>query len=94
MIPALFTRMCSGPVQPETNSPTEARSARSSRATRTRGLPPAALIADAAFSPASVSRTARVTSAPAPASTRAVSWPMPEEAPVTIARLPVRSTRR
>jgi len=38
--------------------------------------------------PASVSRTASVTSAPAPARARAVSTPMPEEPPVTIARLP------
>ena len=42
-------------------------------------------------SPASVSRTARVTSAPALANARAVSIPMPDEAPVTIARLPERS---
>jgi len=37
-------------------------------------------------------RTASVTSAPALASTRAVSMPMPEEAPVTIARRPRKST--
>jgi len=36
--------------------------------------------------PASALRTARVTSAPAPASARAVSMPMPELAPVTMAR--------
>ena len=39
-------------------------------------------------SPASGSRTARVTSAPAAASARAVSTPMPEAPPVTIARRP------
>src|SRR5580704_1781505 len=39
-----------------------------------------------------LSRTARVTPAPAPASSRAVSTPMPDAAPVTIARLPDRST--
>ena len=42
-------------------------------------------------SPAAVSRTASVTSAPAPLSARAVSIPIPEAPPVTIARLPVRS---
>ena len=42
-------------------------------------------------SPAAVSRTARVTSAPAAASARAVSTPMPDAPPVTIARLPARS---
>ena len=42
-------------------------------------------------SPASVSRTAIVTSAPASASARAVSMPIPDAPPVTIMRLPVRS---
>ena len=42
--------------------------------------------------PAVASRTARVTSAPAVASTRAVSAPIPEDAPVTTARRPCRST--
>jgi hypothetical protein len=37
-------------------------------------------------------RTARVTSAPAEASTLAVSMPIPELAPVTMARRPCRST--
>lgn len=46
----------------------------------------------ATASPASVFRTARVTSAPAPVNARAVSAPMPDEAPVTIARTPPRST--
>jgi len=39
-----------------------------------------------------VFRTARVTSAPAAARARAVSAPIPEDAPVTIARTPERST--
>jgi hypothetical protein len=41
--------------------------------------------------PAARSRTASVTSAPALASARAVSTPMPDEAPVTMARVPARS---
>jgi hypothetical protein len=40
---------------------------------------------------ASVSRTASVTSAPALASARAVSTPIPDEPPVTIVRFPERS---
>ena len=39
-----------------------------------------------------VSRTASITSAPVAASARAVSMPIPDEAPVTIARRPERST--
>ena len=54
--------------------------------------PTVRLMSAAVRSPAAVSRTASVTSAPAPASARAVSMPMPEAPPVTIARLPVRST--
>jgi hypothetical protein len=40
----------------------------------------------ATWSPAAVRRTARVTSAPAEARARAVSTPIPDEPPVTIAR--------
>src|SRR5258708_4230039 len=54
-------------------------------------LPVVAVISAAVRSPASVLRRAIVTSAPAPASARAVSIPMPDEPPVTIARLPDRS---
>src|SRR5689334_22749737 len=43
-------------------------------------------------SPVSVLRTANVTAAPASASARAVSTPIPDDAPVTMARLPDRST--
>src|SRR5262249_15758651 len=49
-------------------------------------------ISAATRSPASVLRTASVTAAPAPASARAVSTPIPEDAPVMTARLPDRST--
>ena len=48
-------------------------------------------ISAAVRSPASTSRTASVTEAPAPASARAVSMPMPDAPPVTMARRPVRS---
>jgi len=88
----LLTRMCSGPLQCATKAATEARSARSSHPTRTEGFPVEEVMSAAVRSPASVLRTASVTSAPAPASVRAVSIPMPDEAPVTIARLSLKST--
>ena len=50
------------------------------------------MMSAAVRSPASMLRTARVTSAPAAASARAVSTPMPDAPPVTTARRPVRST--
>ena len=91
-MPALLTRMCSGPCHEATKASIESRADRSRGATRTaarcRGRPMSAAV----FSPARMSRTARVTSAPALASARAVSTPMPDEAPVTMARRPVRST--
>ena len=77
--PALLTRTCNGPVQARTKPVTEAGSARSSRATCT-----APAIPSATRVPASTLRTANVTSAPADASARAVSTPIPELAPVTI----------
>lgn len=89
--PALLMRTCKGPRQPVTNAATEAWSARSSGATRTSLLPVAATMSCAARSPAAGSRTARVTSAPTPASTRAVSKPMPEVAPVITTLRPDRS---
>ena len=49
------------------------------------------MMSSAVRSPAAMLRTARVTSAPAPASARAVSTPMPDAPPVTMARRPVRS---
>ena len=91
MTPALLTRMCSGPCQAAANAVTEARSARSNAATRTPPLPVVEEISAATRSPAAVSRTARVTSAPAPARARAVSTPMPDAPPVTTVRRPVRS---
>ncbi len=95
-MPALLMRMCSGPSQADANAATEAWSARSSRATRTCLLPvvpvPVVLVIwEAVRSPASRLRTASVTSAPAPASARAVSMPIPDAPPVTMARRPVRS---
>ena len=92
-MPALLMSMCSGPSQAAANAATEAWSARSRRATSTCLLPvvPVPVISAAARSPASTLRTASVTSAPAPASARAVSMPMPDAPPVTMARRPVRS---
>src|SRR5207248_1827181 len=90
-MPALLTSTCSGPRQPATNAATESRSDRSSRATRTCVLPVLAVMSAAARWPALTSRTARVTSALAAASARAVSTPMPDEPPVTMMRRPVRS---
>ena len=90
-MPALLTRMCSGPSQAAANAATEAWSARSSRAASTCLLPVVAVISAAVRSPASTLRTASVTSAPAPASARAVSMPIPDAPPVTMTRRPVRS---
>src|SRR6185436_18716577 len=49
------------------------------------GLPVLSRISAATWLPVAVSRTASVTAAPAPASARAVSTPMPDAAPVTTA---------
>jgi len=57
-------------------------------------LPVVAVMSRAVCSPASVLRTASVTAAPVPASARAVSMPMPDAAPVTTMRRPVRSMPR
>src|SRR3954464_37618 len=54
-------------------------------------LPVVAVMSPAVCSPASVLRTASVTVAPAPARARAVSTPMPDAAPVTTTRRPLRS---
>ena len=94
MIPALLTRTCRGPSHASTKAWMEPRSARSTRPTRTFGLPVSSLISAATAWPAATSRTARVTSAPVRARARAVSTPMPDAAPVTTARRPVRSTPR
>src|SRR5580704_11797399 len=81
----------SGPVQVAVKAITDAGSARSSRPTWTAVLPVVAVMSAAVRWPASASRTASVTSAPTLASARAVSIPMPDAPPVTIARRPVRS---
>src|SRR5258708_7079987 len=89
--PALLMSTSSGSLQPPTKAAMDARSARSTRPTSTVPAPVVAMMAAAVRSPASVSRTASVTAAPAPTSALAVSTPIPEEPPVTIARLPARS---
>jgi hypothetical protein len=86
MTPALAMSRCSGPVHAAVKATTLEGSARSSARTR---VGPS--IAAAAWAPAVVSLTARVTSAPAPANARTVSTPIPDAPPVTIARIPVRS---
>src|SRR5271155_4167787 len=70
MTPALLTRMFSGPSHAATNDATDAGSARSTCATRMWVFPVVASISEATRFPASVSRTARVTSAPVVASAR------------------------
>jgi hypothetical protein len=89
--PALFTSTCNGPRHDDTNSRTDDRSVRSSSATFGAGVPVLAPMSFAARSPASTSRTASVTSAPASASALAVSIPIPDAAPVTTTDRPVRS---
>src|SRR3954463_6250655 len=90
--PALFTKMSSGPVQARMKAATLIRSLRSMTPTSTLSFLVLSRISAATRSPYVVLRTARVTDAPAAASARAVSTPIPDEAPVTIAVLPVRST--
>jgi hypothetical protein len=80
--------MWRGPVQARAKATTDAGSARSSGLASTESLPVAVLIWVAVRSPASVLRTASVTAAPALASASAVSTPIPDEAPVTIACWP------
>ncbi len=92
MTPALLTRMCSGPSHAAAKAATEARSARSSGATRTGAPPVVAAMSSAVRDLDAGKRTAIVTSAPAAASARAVSTPIPDAPPVTIARRPRRST--
>jgi hypothetical protein len=83
--------MCGGPSQAATNDATDPLSARSSGEAKICWLPVAAMMSSAARPPALRLRTAKATSAPAPASARAVSMPMPELAPVTMARRSLRS---
>src|SRR3954447_10353611 len=90
--PALLTRMSSGPLHAAVKARTLDRSLSSSAPTVTALFPVLWRMSAATRSPASVLRTAPVTAAPAPASARAVSTPIPDDAPVTMARLPDRST--
>src|SRR5690242_344289 len=84
--------MSSGPLHAAVNAFTLARSDSSRAATSTASLPVLWRMSAATRSPVSVFRTANVTAAPAAASARAVSTPIPDDAPVTTARLPLRST--
>ena len=78
MTPALLISTSIWPSNPSAKACTEDRSARSSFCT---SVSPA--IAPAAVLPFEVSRTASTTRAPAPASSRAATSPMPLFAPVT-----------
>src|SRR4051794_3328813 len=91
MTPALLTSMASGSSQVAANAARDAGFVTSSSATEISSRPVVAAMSAAALAPAPVLRTASVTRAPEPASVRAVSMPMPDEAPVTIARVPARS---
>src|SRR3954453_2069274 len=90
--PALLTRMSSGALHAAVKARTLDRSLSSSAPTVTALFPVLWRMSAATRSAASVLRTASVTAAPAPASARAVSTPIPDDAPVTMARLPDRST--
>src|SRR5260370_26634196 len=92
MMPALLTRMCRGWSQAARKRRTESWSARSRASTDTCVLPVERTMPAAIPAAACGRRTARAPSAPAEARARAVSMPMPELAPVTMARLPDRST--
>src|ERR1700681_4386137 len=92
IIPALLIRICRGPVQSAQNLLTEARSETSRDLTSTASLPVETRMSSATARAAAGRRTARVTAAPAALSAFAVSRPMPEAPPVTMARFPLRST--
>ena len=77
MTPALLIKTSNGSVVSAANARTESRLARSSRRTSAPSE-----ISAAARSPLAVSRTAKITFAPAPARIRAASKPMPLLAPV------------
>lgn len=85
MTPALWTRTCKGPSQSFTKASTERRSETSRYRTPMARLPVVAVMS------AAVLRTASVISAPVRARVRAVSTPIPDVAPVTTIRRPVRS---
>ena len=89
--PALSTRISSGPSQAATKASMLAASISSRGATDTSSFPVLERMSAATRSPSSVLLTARVTAAPAPARARAVSMPIPDAPPVTMARFPPRS---
>ncbi len=94
MMPALLIRMCNGDFVARNESAklrTLFQSARSMSAISTASLPVDLRMSSAAASALARERTGRMTRAPADASARAVSIPMPEEPPVTMAVLPFRS---
>ena len=89
--PALLISTSTGApsaIRPSANSATEARSARSIRRTSSRALGCSAKISSRACSPLATVRTAITTCAPAPASRRVASLPVPLLAPVTTMSLP------
>src|SRR6476660_4337724 len=92
MMPALLTRMSSGPSQASVKALTDLRSDRSRALMSMAWLPADRHSSAATGSATSTRRTAIVTAAPAPAKARTVSAPTPAAPPVTIAFRPVRST--
>ena len=89
--PALFTRTCSGPFQASAERGDRPAIGEVEIAHVDVGVARRRGDVAAVCSPASRLRTASVTVAPAPASARAVSTPMPDAAPVTMTRRPLRS---
>src|SRR6266404_4830805 len=94
-MPALLTRMDSGPAPDSAASKAAFTSAASETSQRiATALPPAARMASAVARACSswISRTA--TRAPCLANSWQMAWPMPEPPPVTMAVLPLRSNMR
>ena len=86
--PALLTRMSTGPSR---DSISVTRVSRSSAFVRSQGKPWMFGILDSSSTSRSVRRAVMATVAPAAASTRAIRFPSPDDAPVTSATRPVRS---
>jgi hypothetical protein len=94
MMPALLIKTCNGRRKARNsvaNAPTDASDARSSSRNSIASLPVSLRSVAATSSPFERSRVAITTRAPAAASARTVSTPMPEAPPVTIASRPLRS---
>ncbi len=94
MTPALLTRMCRSGWRARkrfAKARTSFSEPSSSCSTSTCRFPVEARIPAATASPFGTSRAVRITWAPRPASTRAVSWPSPLDPPVISATLPLRS---